>query len=174
MLGTPSASLRRRRFGLSDIILLIVGSALGAWGFTNLTEDESLSGIARLYALTCFPVGIALVGVPWFALDRRYPGRWRGGRLLWFTLGLASWVLAGPRLMSWIVGNDTSYMLWYFYYTTPVSILALLLGLICTGWLRSPIPRADWRDRAGLGIGFIGAAYGIWLVILFNVEPFEG
>jgi hypothetical protein len=167
---------------LSAIMLLTVGAALGFWLVTP--DLRALSGgqhdephlrtwdQAGFYLAVALLGGISLVGVPLLLGEsRRRRVRWGPGKFLWFTQGVAGWLLWPPILATrWLPAqNGDSTAKICYYYGTPLMAVFVGLALLAGGRFRRRWRRVfppSWRERFGLLLGCLWVLVGVYLLLL--------
>lgn len=179
--GPPRGHRAGRRLGLGELMLLVAGVGVGLW--LILDELRDIRGFPQpdklLLALVMTLGGLSVVGPPILLLGRRGDrGRWGAGRLLWFSTGMAAWLLWPPvvfrRARSGQFDSTTSAVC--FAYGTPLMALYLTLALLAGGWLgrrgrrRS---RRTWRESFGLLLGLAWACTGLYVLYLLYSEDFK-
>lgn len=174
---------QRRAIGaqtIAELMLLVAGAGLGI----SLITPDVREGSARWVEIWLLPIvailgGFSLVGPPLLLWHRRRDRRpWRPGRVLWFTQGMASWLLWPPVVYSRLQGRkfgDTTSGLCY-YYGTPLVAIYVTSALLAGGWIRRRRPRArplDWRDRFGLILALAWACIGFYILSIYYRDDFR-
>ena len=101
--------VRRDRFGIAQMLILVAGIATGFWVMRPLLlqeydgEDGDPIQMIPVVLRVIIAVlgGISLVGVPLLLLRRRRDRtRWGPGQMAWFAHGTATWLLWPPILIT--------------------------------------------------------------------------
>jgi hypothetical protein len=158
-----------RRLTILDLLLLIVGVAVGLWLFADGIRS-SQAGEERAAAIVVAVLGgLSVVGPP-LLLWRRYRirARLRLGELLWFCQGTASWLLWPPIVAHRIrggPGGDSMAAICYFY-GTPLMALFVTTSLLAGGWIhpRRGRHRRPWREVFGLLLALAWACTGLYIL----------
>lgn len=164
-----------RRFTILDMMLLVVGLAVGLWlalGMKGGRPDDEQSWLA-FFVFTLG--GLTAIGPPLLAWERyRRRSRLRLGELLWFCHGTASWLLWPPIIVHRLDGKagpgemaPTCY-----FYGTPLMALYVAIALMAGGWLprRRRRARRPWTETFGLCLALVWACTGLYVLALIYRE----
>lgn len=168
-----------RAYRILELMLLIAAAGFGLW----LVLPDLREGTPGMPDLVLLPIvavlgGFSLVGPPLLLWRRRRDARpWRAGRVLWFTQGMASWLLWPPvvynRFQGRKFGDTTSGPC--YYYGTPLVAIYVTSALIAGGWLGRRRRRSrplDWRDRFGLILALAWACTGLYILSVYYRDDF--
>jgi hypothetical protein len=178
---TASSSARPvRRLRILDIMLLIAGVAVGFWLVLLDVKAGDQPEMER-WLLGVFAVlgGCSVVGPPLLLWERRRDSRpWRAGQILWFTQGMASWLLWPPVVYSRFEGKKFSDSIsgTCYYYGTPLMAIYVTSALLAGGWLRPHRRRArrrPWPEQLGLILGLLWACSGFYILYQFYKSDFQ-
>jgi hypothetical protein len=168
-----------QRLTLLEIMVLIAGLAVGLWLMAGdvPSKNESWADSALL-VVACVLGGLSLVGPPLLLREvRRRRRPWGPGKLVWFSQGMASWLLWPPVVVQRFQGRkmgDTQSGACYAY-GTPLMALYVTIALLAGGWLgRRRLRRAprSWRERFGLLLGMAWACTGAYVLYLLYRADF--
>jgi len=181
--STAPHTRERSSITLFELMALIAGLALGIWLIVPAFQGENAVGDtdAFLLASTFALGGLSLVGPPLLIWERRRSRRRRAfgaGRLMWFSQGMASWLLWPPVVYRRVMtGNiERSMTASCFAYGTPLMAIYVTFALVCGGWLRKRRRRAlkrSWRERFGLGLALVWACVGLYVLSILYREDFR-
>jgi hypothetical protein len=172
----------RQRFGLRELMAFIAGLAVATWLIVpDLREQKSVGPLRDVVFLVVVAAlgGLALVGPPLLLTELRRRRRpWGPGKLLWFSSGMATWLLWPPivyrRAARGAKFGDGSAGV-CFAYGTPLMALYVTAALLAGGWLRRRRRRRlalSWRERFGLILGLAWACTGLYVLGLIYTEDF--
>ncbi len=172
---------RSQALTLVELMLLIAGVAFGIWiVLKDLKkfdpQHETKMGIS-IMALVGVLGGVSLVGPPLLMLELlRRRVVWGPGKLLWFSQGMASWLLWPPVVYSRLRDQkfgDTMSGVCYFY-GTPLMAIYVTSALLAGGWMRGYRRRSrrrSWREQFGLVLGLLWACTGFYILyILYRAD----
>ena len=161
---------RRQRLTIGEVMMLVAGVALGIWvvlpDLSGPAQEKDWSD-RMLLASGGVLGGLSVVGVPLLLVEAWRKRRcWGAGKLLWFSSGMASWLLWPPVVYGRVRGQKMTDMtsgVCYFY-GTPLMAIYVTSALLFGGWLRRRRRRrAAWsvarafRPAAGSGVGMPGS-----------------
>lgn len=171
------------RLRLVDVMALIAGLAVGLWlVLADVKADDGpvmgrFSDVGLLIVVFVLG-GLSLVG-PVLLLAERGRGRpWGPGKLLWFSTGMAAWLMWPPivyaRLGDRKLGDTMTAPC--FAYGTPLMALYVTLALLAGGWLRRSRRRRRRlaRERLGLLLGLLWACTGLYVLYLLYATDIFG
>ncbi len=182
----PIAAPPGRRMHLGEMMLLIVGVALGFWIIMPPTDRGPMLGAMEGGPLPWTSMllgGVSLMGPVLILLERWRrrrrkvsPEPWEAGRLLWFCSGTAAWLLWPPIVYQRVAkgrgfGEASSAMC--FAYGTPLMALYVVAALLAGGWLRRSRRRRirrSWQERFGLILGLLWACTGLYVLAMLYAE----
>jgi hypothetical protein len=180
--GQPagSAAPTAKRLHILELMFLIAGAAVGLW-LIQLDLRSGKGSREELLSLTVVMVlgGFSLVGPPLLLWERRRDRRpWRAGQVLWFTQGMASWLLWPPVVYSRVRGGDFSGTISgpCYYYGTPLMAIYVTTALLAGGWVRTGrrrTRRRSWQEAFGLILGLIWACTGFYVLYQFYRKDFR-
>jgi hypothetical protein len=185
---------RRERVRLFEMMALVGGIAFALWVFSGLLKEAWEQGgnnpepfftkwdNAGYYTLVAILGGMSLVGVPLLIVERwrlsppRRP--WRDGRFLWFSHGLASWLLWPPTVYHMASGSTPptgSMSAMCYFYGTPLMAVYVTLALLTGGRLRRAgrMARRSWRERFGLILALVWACTGLYFLACLYTREFR-
>ncbi|MDB5352325.1 MAG: hypothetical protein JWN86_3572 [Planctomycetota bacterium] len=170
----------RVRVTLFELMALTAGMAIGLWLIVPQLRKGPTAGSPNVVmGLLAFSLGgLSLAGPPLLLWERRRSRRtWGAGRVMWFSQGMASWLLWPPIVYSRARGGDLPGMATGCYmYGTPLMAIYMTAALVCGGWLRKRRRRArrhSWRERFGLGLALVWACFGLYILSIFYREDFR-
>lgn len=160
---------------------LVAGLAIGIWLILPSRRLDPAMGDAEngLLVASVLLGGLSIVGPPLLIWERRRRRRDFGaGRLLWFSHGMASWLLWPPIVYTRVrqgslQGSSTAGC---FAYGTPLMALYVGSALLFGGGFRKRRRRAlarSWRERFGLGLALAWACLGLYVLSIFYREEFQ-
>ncbi len=173
----------RQRFTILDGMALIAGLAVGIWLLVPTISNPPPGALwERLFLYATYLLGgLCLAGPPLLILERVRGGRpWFAGKLLWFSQGMASWLLFPPIV--YYRGNKDNNMgsgsagTICFAYGTPLMAVYMVAGLIAGGWLRMGRRRAirrSFRESFGLLMGLAWACLGLYVLSMIYRDKFR-
>ena len=180
--GSRESRAGRQRFRLGEAMLLVAGVALGLWLVIPDIQERSnrMSPMPDQVMLGVVAVlgGLSLVGVP-LLLHERFRGRarlWGAGKVLWFSGGLAAWLMWPPVVIRRVQGGKYGDSMTgvCFVYGTPLMAVWMVVALLAGGWLRKKHRRRaaarSWRERFGLLLGLAWACTGLYILFLLYSE----
>lgn len=154
------------RLTIRRLLLLVAGVLIGFRVFVDPHEadTESFAHLARAYA-TASMIGLTFVG-PFILLSnlRRYRP-FGSGRLLWFTLGVGTWLLLPPGVVVLLTGKrEATLSMTCMMYSLPLVSLWFLLAAAVGGRFTSKqLGRsAPWTERFGLYLGIAWLPLALW------------
>lgn len=181
----------RQRFGLGAAMLLVAGVAVGFWivaeDLRRLEQQQGAIGFQPhigYWDLAAFLVilgvlgGLSIVGPPLLLRERRrHRGRWGPGRVIWFSQGMASWLLWPPVIYKRLHGErmyDASTGFCWAY-GTPLMAVYVVAALMAGRWIRRRRRRKPlaWPERFGLILGFLWAITGLYVLSLLYRGDFS-
>ncbi len=130
---------RPQRLTILEMMILIAGVAVGLWLFgKNISEGGDPWHIRWVLAVVAVLGGFSVVGVPLLLLElRRRRSRWGAGKVMWFSQGMASWLLWPPMIYLRIRKGDAMEMSGTcYFYGTPLMAIYVTCALLAGGWLR--------------------------------------
>jgi hypothetical protein len=157
-----------KRLTIRDLLLLVVGVALGLWLFADRIRSVLAGDESAAWIVVAFLGGLSCVGPP-LLLGRRHRlrARLRLGELLWFCQGTASWLLWPPIIAHRIRGRpagDSMAAICYFY-GTPLMAVYVTTSLLAGGWIRPRRGRRrPWRESFGLLLALAWACTGLYIL----------
>lgn len=174
----------RNRITLFEIMAFVAGLAVAIWILVPTFRGDGPGEVEGVVLTLAFLLGgLSLVGPPlliwerWSRSSRQRP--FGPGRLMWFSQGMASWLLWPPviyrRASMGNLERSTSAMC--YAYGTPLMAVYMTFALVCGGWLRKRRRRAvmrSWRERFGLGLALVWACLGLYVLSIFYREDFRG
>jgi hypothetical protein len=190
----PGRWPRRERMRLFEIMMLVGGIAIALWLFGDVVREawdrsggNSEPFLGRwdnaIYFTTVVILGgLSLVGVPLLLLERWRQARprrpWSDGRFVWFSHGLASWLLWPPTVYHKAAGANPpagSMSATCFFYGTPLMAVYVTLALLTGGRLRRARRQArrSWRDRFGLILALVWACSGLYFLACLYAREFR-
>lgn len=182
---TNAAPLERSAPSIAAIMTLIAAAAFGFWLALPRLRSQPPPGGVQLnlddFASLAMHVlgGLTLVGPPLLCSEaRRRRRRWGPGKFLWCTQGVVTWLMYPPIVyVRAMKGKSNEAMTEVcFFYGTPIMGLAVLIALIAGGrlrkWWRRPSSRA-WRERFGMLLGVLWAAFGLYVLTLLYLNDFK-
>jgi hypothetical protein len=167
--STAPGSPAPRQLAIWELCVLIAGVAVGLW---LLMPDLSERRDAEqwLVVLTGFLGGLSIVGPPMLLWERRRRrSKWGPGEILWFSEGMAAWLLWPPTVVQKLRGEKVdSLSLCVFVYGTPLMAIYVGSALLFGGWIRRRGSRRrrrySWRERFGLFLTLAWAITGGWVL----------
>ena len=168
---------RSQRLTLLELMILIAGVAVGLWLFAKevMTAPTDKFEWLAVFLLAVLG-GLSVVGPPFLLLEpRRRWSMWRAGKVMWFSQGMASWLLWPPIIYARIQGSDAFLYCAIAYLFTPLMGLCLMLALLAGGWLRGARGRyryRSWREQFGLLLGSAWACMGFYVLYYLYSEDF--
>jgi hypothetical protein len=164
-------------------MVLIAGAAFGIWMvLKDIQSPDQARGPLRSDAVFLVVVGVlggvSLVGPPLLLWRRRRREAWRAGRLIWFSQGMASWLLWPPvaaRRARGEPGFQNSIAGSCWAYGTPLMAIYVVSALLAGGWLRRRRRRRErsWRERFGLLLGMAWACTGLYVLYMIYRDDFR-
>lgn len=163
---------------------LIAGTAFGLWLVLADVQSEeglvmrSISDVGLL--ITVFVLGgLSLVGPLLLLAERRPRGRpWGAGKVLWFSTGMAAWLLWPPVVYARIGGRKLGDTITApcFAYGTPLMAIYVTCALLAGGWLRRSRRRRtrSAREQFGLLLGMLWACTGLYVLYLLYASDIFG
>lgn len=171
----------RSRVTLFELMALTAGLALGLWIILPQFREQPAIGSPDAWTgLVAFVLGgLSLVGPPLLIWERRRRRTtWGAGRVMWFSQGMASWLLWPPvvyvRTRQGNINNSTS--AGCYLYGTPLMAIYVTAALVCGGWLGRRRRRAlmrSWHERFGLGLALVWACLGLYILSIFYRDDFR-
>src|SRR5207249_1728945 len=154
---------------LFELMVLIAGVAVGLSLIAKDFREAGNSSDLWFPLIVLVLGGLSLAGPPLLLAERRRRrAPWRAGKLLWFSQGMASWLLWPPvvygRIRGVEFGRTTSGPC--YVYGTPLMAIYVTTALLAGGWLRRGRRRAarrSWRERFGLMLGLAWACTGLYV-----------
>jgi polyferredoxin len=176
----PPSTSRAQRLAIWEIMVLIAGAAVGIWILPPPLDSNGPGEPHPWVVIWIFFLGgLSLVGPPLLLLDWRRRGRWHAGRVLWFTQGMAAWLLWPPVVYRKIVSSGQpnnppgiGYSGICFLYGTPLMAIYVTSALLAGGWIRRRARRRSWRETFGLILAALWACTGFYVLSLFYREDF--
>ena len=178
----PRQAKRPQRLSILEMMVLVAGAALGIW---LVSADVVAVGSARLepggwmLVIVGLLGGVSAVGVPLLLIElRRRRSLWGAGKVLWFSQGMASWLLWPPVIYGRIQGHkfgDSMAGTCYFY-GTPLMAIYVTTALMMGGWTRKGrrrVRRLSWREQFGLLLGMLWACTGLYVYYMIVGEDFR-
>jgi hypothetical protein len=158
-----------RPLAIWELCVLIAGLAVGLWLLMpNRSEREDAPH--GLLLINGILGGLSIVGPPILLWERRRRrSRWGPGEVLWFSQGMASWLLWPPIVVAKLRGErGDSLSLCVYVYGTPLMAIYVGSALLFGGWIRRRNPRRprkySWRERFGLFLTLAWALTGGWVL----------
>jgi hypothetical protein len=169
-----------QKLTLLELMLVIAGIALGLWLVINDVRDPAATSdpplIKWAFGLVGVLGGIAALGPVLLLLERlKTRERWGPGKILWFSEGMASWLLWPPVLYHRAVkGNLDGSTAWVcYFYGTPLMAIYVTAALLAGGWFRRRgrrFKRLSWREQFGLIMNLLWATTGLYVLYLIYRE----
>lgn len=180
----PAASLGPRPGRPLTILafMALVGAAgFGLWLVLPDMRDDPQHvvevGDRWLLPIVAVLGGASLIGPVVLALSRRRSPRrpFRPGEVMWFSQGMATWLLWPPVVYHRAQGErfaDTLAGPCYFY-GTPLMAIYVTSALLVGGWLRPRRRRRTWTEQVGLVLGLAWACTGFYLLYTIYKHDFR-
>jgi hypothetical protein len=167
------------------LMTLIAGAAFGLALVLRVAPLVRDSGEGHSLWWVFVMGGLSLMGPPLILMSRAGP--WREGRLLWFTLGIAAWLLWPPIVYDHIYfknasGGTSSYFCFvygrlpeseiHFVRGSPLLAVFTALGLIFAGTFRKSRRRRirqSWQECFGILLSIVWAVIGCYLIGTFYI-----
>ncbi len=172
---------RRQRLTLLELMILVAGFALAAW--LVAPEARAPSGNNEpeswVFVLVVLLGGLSAVGPPILLAElRRRRRRWGAGKVVWFSQGIASWLLWPPVIYARARGDTMGHTMSgvCYFYGTPLMAIYVTAALLAGGWIRrgrGRFRRLSWRDQFGLVLGMLWACTGFYVIYLLYRNDFE-
>lgn len=170
------------RIRLIEVMAMIAGLALGFWLVIDDLRPASVASMSfsdsGLLLIVSILGGLSLVGPVLLLGERRRGWPWGPGRLLWFSTGMAAWLLWPPVVYARFSGRRMGDTISgpCFAYGTPLMALYVTLALLAGGWLRTARRRRmrrSARERFGLLVGMLWACTGFYVLhLLYSSDVF--
>ncbi len=167
---------RAQQLTLQELMLLIAGIALGLWvvidGLREAAGQSDPPFLKWMFGLVGVLGGVAALGPVLLLIERlKTRERWGPGKVLWFSQGMASWLLWPPVLYHRAVkGNLDQSTAWVcYFYGTPLMAIYVTAALLAGGWLRRRgrrFRRLSWREQFGLIMNLLWATTGFYVLYL--------
>jgi MFS family permease len=166
------------------LMALVGASSFGLWlVLPDIRDDPQRAvevGDRWLLPIIAVLGGASLVGpVVLLVSRRRRPHRrFRPGELMWFSQGMATWLLWPPVVYHRAQGErfgDTLSGPCYFY-GTPLMAVYVTSALLVGGWLgprRRRRRSRDWREQVGLLLALGWACTGLYLLYTIYKHDFK-
>jgi hypothetical protein len=183
----------RRQASLGGLMLLLAGAGLGFWMISGDIQVE-FTGKGRsplpnvffgrwdsvlLMLAVGVLAGLSFMGAILLLVERwRHRRVWHEGRLLWFTHGIATWLLAPPLIYHRSQGHSVgqTYSGVCLFYGTPLMAIYMTFALLGGGRFRRSHLRMlsrSWKERFGLIIALAWACTGAYLLFLYYRSDFR-
>ncbi len=166
-------------------MLLIAGISICLWMMLPDLKNESgnVGAVPTAWFLAVIAVlgGVSLIGLPMLIWERCRSRKrpWGPGKLIWFSEGMAAWLMWPPVIIRRVQGGkfgDTMTGACYAY-GTPLMALWMISGLLAGGWLRKRrrrrIAARSWREQFGLILGLAWACTGLYILYLLYTDDFR-
>jgi hypothetical protein len=170
-----------RRLTIFGLMALVAAAGVGLWlvapdlreGDDRVTERFVLGVVGVLG-------GISLLG-PVFLIAELLGRRRRPfgpGEVVWFSQGMASWLLWPPVVYNRLQGQKFSDTLSgpCYYYGTPLMAIFVTSALLAGGWIRPRRrgrARRSWREQCGLLLGLAWACTGFYVLYQLYKQDFK-
>jgi len=171
---------RAQQLTLLELMLVIAGIALGLWVVINDVREPAENSdplfLKWVFGLVGVLGGVAALGPVLLLLERlKSRQRWGPGKVLWFSQGMASWLLWPPVLYHRAVkGNLDQSTAWVcYFYGTPLMAIYVTAALLAGGWFRRRgrrFRRLSWREQFGLIMNLLWATTGLYVLYLIYSE----
>jgi len=171
------------RFGITEMLMLVAGIAIGFWVMRPLIlqEYDSENGdpiqMVPIFLRVIIVVlgGIWFIGVPLLLIRRRSDRiPWGPGKTAWFTHGTASWLLWPPILIWQLPGKPAGpwgAVCWLG--GTPLMGVYVTASLLAGRRLRRR-RRDSWVEQFGLFLACAWACTGLYLLsLLYWLDIFK-
>jgi hypothetical protein len=170
-----------RRVTILGLMALVAGAGVGLWLVgPDLREPPEHLLDQVVLAIVGVLGGISLLGPLILAAEllarRRRP--FGPGEVIWFSQGMASWLLWPPVIYSRSNGQKFSDTLSgpCYYYGTPLMAIYVTSALLAGGWIRPRRRRRaprSWRERCGLLLGLAWACTGFYVLYQLYKQDFK-
>jgi hypothetical protein len=187
----PAVSPRASRLSIGVVMLLVSGIAIGVWLAGDLLKEEFTRGRTTNEPVTAHAGfgwadwtlavvagsllgGLSLIGPP-LLLITGCKRQWGSGRTLWFSYGIATWVLWTPVVFLKAIGDhqppwnrggeDVMLAL------PSVASVLTMPAMVASGALRRSRRRRffqSWQERFGVALGVGWTCLGLyWIVWIY-------
>lgn len=164
-LGGPMPP-RPERFGVGDMMLLILGAAFGVWIYRIMPNDKSFDvrSVGDWYfAILIATLGVSMAGPAIVFRGLRRSRTWSYGERIWFIDGIIGWLVSVPIAIVHARRTGLSFSnigaVFSVALTFPIAALSVVIAVVGT---RRPRPKgAPWKARVGLVLGIVNAVEGV-------------
>ena len=171
-------SRRPEQLTILELMILIVGVAVGLWLVTKDVTNSGSGANAWLCVVVGVLGGLSAIGPLLLLLELRERRiRWGAGRVLWFALGMASWLLWPPLIYhrAWGSRGLTVATGEVWVCTTPLMAIYVMFAMLAGGWIKRASRRRQrsWREQFGLLLGIAWACTGSYIMYTLYMADFR-
>ncbi len=162
---------------------LIAGLAVGLWLVlpdVQAQNDRPMGTFGNVPLLVVVSIlgGLSLVGPPILLIGGRHGRPWGAGKILWFSEGMASWLLWPPIVVARVQGRSMGDTISgpCFAYGTPLMAIYTTAALLAGGWIRPGRRRIrrSQLERFGLLLAMLWACTGLYVLYLLYASDIFG